>query len=174
MLACIANPRTQRQVRGLAAKLLGVRYDDQAVDAILGRIINLQSVAERYFQINRSGVYAYKQKVVQELRRRGDHLARLSGPHYEVGLVINMERGTTFDRDRFSLDNNNTLQLFNYDFWYTLFAADKLYPVHHEVSYAAAKKNLRLQHEYILCRALLAVAVAMVLTDGSIQLVVRA
>ena len=174
VLAAIANPKAQRQIRGLAEKLLGVRYDDNAVDAILGRIINLQSIAERYFSIDpKTGIYAYKQKLIAEMRKKGDKVSRLVGPHYEVGLVVNAARATTFDTDRFSADNNNEIQLFNYDFWFTLYVADMLYPVNHDVSYDVAKKNLRLQHEYILCRALLAIAVAMVLTDGSIHLIVR-
>jgi len=174
VLATIANPRAQRQIRGLAEQLLGVRYDDRAVDTILGRIINLQSVAERYFSIDsKTGIYAYKQKLIAEMRKKGDKVSRLVGPHYEVGLVVNAARATTFDTDRFSADNNNELQLFNYDIWFTLHVANLLYPVNHDVSYQTAKKNLRLQHEYILCRTLLAIAVAMVLTDGSIQLIVR-
>lgn len=174
VLATIANPRAQRQIRGLAERLLGVRYDDQAVDTILGRIINLQSIAERYFSIDpKTGIYAYKQKLIAEMRKKGDKVSRLVGPHYEVGLVVNAVRETTFDTNRFSADNNNELQLFNYDIWLTLHVANVLYPVNHVVSYDIAKKNLRLQHEYILCRTLLAIAVAMVLTDGSIQLIVR-
>lgn len=174
ILACIANPRAQRQIRGLTEKLLGVRYDDSAVDGLLGRIIHLQSVAAHYFNVDpKTGVYKYKQRVVEELQRQGDHVARLVGPHYEVGLVVNAMPGTTFDRDRFSVANNNQIQLFNYDFWFTQYVADKLYPVNHNVSYAVAKQNLRLQHEYILCRTLFAVAVALVLTDGSINLLIR-
>jgi len=115
----------------------------------------------------------YPLKVVAELRKHGDQVARLVGPHHEVGLVVNVVPGTTFDRDRFSMDSQNELQLFNYDFWFTVRAAGELYPVSHDVSYEVAKKNLRLQHEYILCRTLLALAVAMVVTDGSIQLSMR-
>jgi hypothetical protein len=174
VLAILANPRTQRQVRGVTEKLLGIRYDDAYVDAILGRVINLQSIAERYFMVDqKTGTYAYKRKIIDDLRKKGDKVSRLVGPHFEVGLVVNTVPGTTFDTDRFSLDNGNELQLFNYDFWFTLYVANLVYPVGHEVSFATAKLNLRLQHEYVLCRTLLAVAVLMVLTDGSVELLVR-
>lgn len=120
----------------------------------------------------KTGIYAYKQKIIADLSKDGT-VSRLAGPHTEVGLVVNMQHGTTFDGDRFSADNNNELQLFNYDFWFTLHVANVLYPVNHDVSFATAKLNLRLQHKYILCRTLLAVAVLMVLTDGSVSLLVR-
>lgn len=175
VLACIANPRAQRQIRGITKLLLGIRYDDAYVDAILGRIINLESIAERYFMIDpKTGVYDYKQKIIADLRKNNDTgVARLAGPHYEVGLAVNTVPGTTFDGDRFSSDNANRIQLFNYDFWLTQHVAELSYPTNHHVTFATAKLNLRLQHEYILCRTLLAVAVAMVLTDGSIQLIIR-
>lgn len=175
VLACIANPRNQRQIRGITKLLLGIRYDDAYVDAILGRIINLQSIAERYFMIDaKTGVYDYKQKVIKDLRKKNDNgVARLTGPHYEVGMAVNLVPDTTFDGDRFSSDNANQIQLFNYDFWFTQHVAELSYPTNQQVTFATAKLNLRLQHEYILCRTLLAVAVAMVLTDGSIQLIIR-
>lgn len=178
ILERIAEPAAQQQLRGLASMLLGNRYDDATLDIIIGRIINLQSIASRYFMTDvKTGQYDYRQAVVRDLIRNaqegGNPIARLVGPHHEVGLVVNTVRGTTFDPDRFSFDNKNELQLFNYDFWSTQHGATILYPVNNDVSYADAKRNLRFQHQYLTCRVLLAIGTAMVLTDGSVQLIVR-
>lgn len=178
ILQRIADPAAQQQLRGLASMLLGNRYDDMTLDIIIGRIINLESISNRYFMVDpKTGHYDYKQKVVKDLQRNmregGNPIARLVGPHHEIGLVVNTVRGTTFDPDRFSLDNKNDLQLFNYDFWSTQQGASILYPVNNDVSYADAKRNLRFQHQYLTCRVLLAIATTMILTDGTVQLIVR-
>jgi hypothetical protein len=178
ILQRIASPVAQQQLRGLTSILLGNRYDNMTLDTIIGRIINLESISNHYFMVDRkTGRYEYKQAVVDELRSitsaAGDPIARLVGPHHEVGLVVNMVRGTTFDCDRFSADNKHQLQLFNFDFWSSQHGASVLYPVNNDITYAEAKRNLRMQHEYMTCRILLAIATTMVLTDGSIKLIIR-
>ena len=64
------------------------------------------------------------------------------------------------------------MQLFNYDFWKSIELSEKLYPIDTDDD-IRNKLNASLRTRYITVRALFAVGTAMVLTDGSLELVVR-
>ena len=89
-------------------------------------------------------------------------------------MVINTVPGTMFHTDQFSEDNNEDIQVFNYDFWRSLTIAQALFPTDNiDLSRKQKKLNLFLQKKYITTRAIFAIGTAMVLTNGSIDLIIR-
>jgi hypothetical protein len=162
ILSRITLPEAQEQVRRLAQLLVGDRYDRNIVDALMGRLLSLEGRAKLYFSYDpKTKQYQYNQKAIAALKKKNPAgIATLIGQHKEVGLVVNTVSGTTFHPDQFATDQG--AQLFNYDFWSTIEAAHKMYP-----------NDSLLQKRYILSRVLFAIGTAMVLTDGTPNLIVR-
>ena len=96
----------------------------------------------------------------------------LIGPHNEVAVVLNYKRGMTLDNDRFSFDNNNKIQLFGWDIWEIYEEAERLYPYSMRDKQSTQVKAINNRMRYITTRILLGIATVMVLTDGSLKIVV--
>lgn len=176
ILRRITMPEAQEQVRDLSHALLGDRYHRDEIDALIGRLVSLQGKAKRYFVYNpATDRYDYGMRSIELLRKRDPQAVEmLDGAHHEVALIINLVDGTTFHRDQFSLNHNHRLQAFNYDFWRTLQQAHTVYPDDTTASAAEKARSDRLRSRYMSMCTLFAVGTAMVLTDGSLDLVVRA
>jgi len=142
--------------------MLGTDYNMRTVLALL---LKARTIRPEYFEKNASGEYKYKKKIIDTLTRNGGGkkktVEKLVGDHREVALIVNHEKGKTFDRDRFSKDNDDEIQAFNYDFWRSRHVARKLY--------SSGKER----KEFLSMRAMLAVATTMVLTNDSLKVIVR-
>lgn len=159
----ITTPESQEQVRGILRALLGDLYDRDITDMIVGRLVSLQGKQAEYFDRDEhTGNLRYREAAIKALRAQNpDGVATLTGTHHEIALVVNTVKGTTFDQDKFAVDHDNLLQIFNYDFWSTLDTAARLFD------------DPLQQRRYIVCHALIGIGTAMVLTDGTLELIVR-
>jgi hypothetical protein len=149
ILEKMRDPRAYKQLKGICKTLLGAEYDQAVFDEVVSKI---------------SGVGSYLNPDYRDesINTLGDeNVEQLTGPHNEVALVVNTVEGTTLDRDNLSNHYGNKLQVFNYDAWRTKQIAEKLY------------KDKLSQQRLIITRAMFAVATAMVLTDGTVDLIVR-
>jgi hypothetical protein len=166
ILAQNVVPEALREINALSQILLPENYDYGAVTGFVGRLLLLRADREQYLGYDpQNDTYAYKHIALDVMRQSAspkNPVEKLVGPHNEKGLIINTVEGTTFDRDAFSHENHNEIQLFNYDAWFTNHVAKVLYP--------DSEKN---QQEYIIGRTMYALATAMVLTDGSPKLFIR-
>ena len=176
ILRKITQFESHAQLRFLVSQLLGKSYEPDVFSLMVGRLVELQGKKDDYLLREPGGDYAYRENVVSLIREEASHnepVEKLIGKHNEIGLAINLVPETTFDRDKFSADNNDLMQLFDFDFWGSFEFAETLYPTHDNISDDARIENARKQREYITFRAMYAVATAMVLTDGSVRLLVR-
>jgi hypothetical protein len=178
ILQKMVDPKAWTQLHGMAKHLLGDAYSEAMVNQVSGRLLRLEAVADDYLKRNRqTGRYGYKQQVIKVMRLEADKgekpVERLTGAHHEKAIVVNTIPGTTFDRDRFTTDFGPDMQLFNWDIWRSHQSAVILYPISTEMSFAEAKNMLRRRYEYVLCRTLYSLATTMVLTDGTLPLLVR-
>lgn len=178
ILAKSTSVEANRQLRILVMTMLGrVNYSSDRFDLMAGRTISLLASKDEYFLKDpENGEFKYRQATMELLRESSPEsspVEELQGKHNEVGLVVNFVKGTTFYRDEFSRDNNDELQLFNYDFWRTEEVAYALYPDSDELSAEKLVANAEKRAQFIMFRAVNAVATAMVLTDGSVKLIVR-
>lgn len=162
---------------GLVKALLGNAFSEDTFHLLSGRLIRLQGNKRAYLQKDDNGEYAYRSRLIDDIRNSADGssaaIEKLIGEHKEVGLIINLVPNTTFDRDRFSFDNKDEIQLFNYDFWRTQQIAELLNPVNYTMSEIAQHLVIRQRNEFVTFSAMYGVATAMILTDGSIDLIVR-
>ncbi len=172
ILERLTSPAAQMQLRGLAQRLLGDNYSEAMVNELLGRFLFIQGNAETYFAHDEKGSFTYPQDAIERLQTT-DGVAKLMGPHNEVGLVINLIRNTTFHRDQFAVDSDHLMQLFGYDFWRSVELADKIPQLHHRDKPLSQEESKNLRDRFITSRLLFTIATAMVLTDGSIELIVR-
>lgn len=173
ILERITDPSAQKQVRKLTRLLLGDAYSQEIVDSISGRLLSLEGMSDEYFMEDEAGELEYRKDAIKTLENNNPHgVEKLTGSHNEIALVINLVEGTTFHRDQFSVDNDNEVQLFNYDFWRSVQLAEKLYPIDSDDDIKNTE-NAILRSRYVTVRALFAVGTAMILTDGSIELIVR-
>jgi len=149
----------------LASKLLGGNLDPVMVDQLLRRVKDFRLSAEHYFVYNQqSDRYDYKQHAVAQLRQKAskDPVEVLTGAHQEKGLVVNTIDGTTFNRDAFAQISDGAVQLFDYDVWFVGRVAKALFP-----------EDEAKQNQFVLLHVLYSIAAAMILTDGSLKLIVR-
>lgn len=167
ILAKGTEPEAYSQIKLLVSTMLGrENFIPSRFHLMLGRSLSLLANKDEYFlKDQQTGEYQYRQAttaLINESAPEVSPVEELIGKHNEVGLVVNFVPGTTFDRDKFSQDNDDELQLFCYDHWRTEEIAYKLYPEDDEK-----------RAQFIMYRAINAVTTAMVLTDGSIKLIVR-
>lgn len=164
ILEKITTPEFALIVKKMTMSLLGGEFNMSVFREVLGGLILIQGHRDSYFEKNSTGNYKYIDKVMDELRSKSnesDPVARLTGSHNEVALVINTVPGTTFDRDSFSASTENQIQIFGHDFWQSKELASLLY---------SDKKQA---NEFLTIRTMFAIATAMTLTDGSIDLIIR-
>lgn len=178
ILRKLSQFEANQQIHSLVKDMLGRNYEPDRFNKIVGRLIRLQGDKDSYLLRKDGGEYGYRKAVVDRIERNAEEeeetpVEKLTGPHNEVGLVINTLDGTTFDRDRFSADNNDEIQLFNYDIWRTEQLANILYPYKPMGSKEELEKQREKRQDFITFRAMYAVATMMTLTDGSVKLLVR-
>lgn len=140
----------------LVQKLMGDSFKQSTYLKILGSATLLNSRLSSYLS-RRPEILNYLQKNASE------SVNTVTGEHQECLLVINTVSGTTFNPNSF-IDENNGIQAFNYDIWWTLEFAEAIMP---------GSDNATKRAEFIHARIMTAVATAMVLTDGSQRLIVR-
>ncbi len=157
----IVQPSAASQITMLAHSLLGKSYDVNLARRLTGRVAQFLPTAADYFGRTTDNHYAFKQQSVQILRELApaDPIEVLTGTRQEKGLMINTVPETTFNRDAFSADHQDIIQLFNYDAWFVPSVAQALFP-----------KDLLAQQVFALFHVMYSLATAMVLTDGSLRL----
>ncbi len=164
ILSKCMQPQAMVEMKALAAKLLGTAWDEAVADQLPGRLKSFLPDADTY--LGRQGdKYTYKQAVVRVLQSKagpGVAVESLAGTHQEKGLIVNAVARTTFDRDRFVEATKATMQLFSYDVWYLQELAKQLF---------AADERRRAT--FFIFHVLYSIATAMVLTDGTLKLLVR-
>ncbi len=157
-----AQPIIHQYVRAI----VGADYDDGAYEKVVHRVQSMlkPKFQASYLEQRPDGEYDYRKKTLEATRHHGGHevCEVMEGQHKEAVLVVNMQAGETFHRDLLCFDIENEAQVFNYDYWASVERANALY----------GDKEFRRQ-KFLIARAMYAVATAMVLTDGSLELGIR-
>lgn len=167
ILKAMADPDNRGVLHDYAKAISGDFFDNQTFDSVIQKIdfLNQPEFKHRYFiKDKKTGDYLYKNMAVESTKVLGqgeESVEKLLGSHNEVFLVVNMRRGETLNRDKFASRSDNEIQAFNYDSWHTVGRAEALFG-----------EDQR-RKDFIVSRAMYAVATAMVLTDGSIELGIR-
>ncbi len=180
ILEKLQRPEPQEQLRGLAEIILGDAYDKQyIVNEVIGRMLFLDALKPTYMPKEHNdptGEFLYKKIVVDLLRKqarsKADVVPQLAGEHAEVAIVLNSVKEMTVDTDRFSFDNDGEIQMFGWDLWEMYEEARRLYPYSMEHPHWRQKQAITKRVKHITTRTLLGIATAMVLTDGSLKVVV--
>lgn len=140
----------------LVSTILGEKYSHDEYLHILGAALLLRSSSSKYF--------AQSDQTAELLEQKSPgSISVLEGDHEEGLLVMNFIPHTTLATNRFAIDHGG-LQAFGYDMWYTEQVADTLFP-----SDDQEKQRTR----FVMARMMIAVATLMVLTDGSLEVLVR-
>ena len=173
------NDEILQEVEVLCKAILGDGFDSDIFDVVVGRLHRMQSIKREYYRYDeKAHDYLYKKEAIDTLIKSAEQehhpIAKLIGDHNEMLLVINFMKGTTFNRDKFWVENDGQVQAFNYDIWESFDIASKLYPLDFtKHTSAEIDANVRSQRTYIMVRTIYALGTAMVLTDGSLDLVIR-
>ncbi len=178
----ITSPYAIGELKGLVRALMGDGFNPDTYDMVEGRMLLLESMRDFYFGKydigNGQSEFAFKKDAIQVLNENAEKehhpVAKLTGDHHEHALVINLVKGTTFDRDRFWADNQGRVQLFNYDLWRSEDFANILYPTNLRKQTPEQNRQHHIEQQpFLTARIMYAVATAMVLTDGSLDLIIR-
>lgn len=179
ILGHVTNDETLQEVEVLTQALLGKAFDADVFDTVVGRLHRMNSIRSQYFKYDeKQNDYAFKREAMDVLRRNAEAehhpVAKLIGDHNEMLLVVNYVPNTTFDRDRFWVDNDGEVQVFNYDLWRSFQLAEVLYPIDYGTQTADEQsQNLRARQIFVMGRVMYAIATAMILTDGTVDLALR-
>lgn len=160
----ILDPEFPQAVSVYLKAMLGGKFDASVMQDLIGRAGELSAQNGNYLEQTSDGDYLYKKKVIETLEAEATNVQpveELTGDHREIALVVNLVPGTTFDRDAFTKAQGSEIQAFNYDFWASEDFANKLF------------KSEKKRTEFLTIRAMLGIATAMVLTDGSMELILR-
>jgi hypothetical protein len=159
----ITGPKFAEAAAPYLEAVLGEDFSPDVMISLIERAKILEKKNGSYLEHDGND-YAHRLKTIAALDAGAGHgqaVEQLTGEHREVALIINMVPGTTFDRDEFAHKHHNNIQAFNYDFWVSQHIAPELFPSEEK------------QQEFLTVRAMLALATAMTLTDGTIKLMVR-
>ncbi|HVX58187.1 MAG TPA: hypothetical protein VG964_00440 [Candidatus Saccharimonadales bacterium] len=145
--------------------VLGEDFNEQAFDEIIEEVGKYTEPEQRdkYFMRGKHGKTLIKTAKNLGKKQGKKAVEKLRGTHNEVFLIINKVVGETFDRDGFSAENQHLAQAFNYDLWHVVERAHALFPDDEPA-------RMRL----ITAQVMYAVGTAMALTDGSLELGIRA
>ena len=158
----IVQPSAASEVLVLASSLLDKPFM-MNIQALLKQIVHFLPEANDYFGRDFNNRFAFKRQSVQILQAKApDAIEVLTGTHQEKAFLVNALQNTTFNRDQFSLDYNDNIQVFNYDAWTVRPLGEMLFP-----------NDMQKQRTFVLCHVLYSIATAMVLTDGSLRLLLR-
>lgn len=179
ILEKVQLPEPQEQVRLLTKTILGDSYDGQhVVNEIIGRMLYLDALKPRYMPKENNdpkGEFLYKQTIAGILKEESvdkhEPVPQLTGTHSEVAVVMNFVPGTTFDTDKFSADNNDEIQVFGWDIWEMYEEAERLYPYTMTMNLKDQEAAIRKRIAHVTTRTILGIATTMVLTDGSLKVV---
>lgn len=131
-------------------------------------VLNSPRYNDRYFMKDeKTGEHRFRKRVVNRIKEVGQQtgkktVEKLRGSHNELFLLINKVHGETFDRDGFAALTDGKGQAFGYDVWHALERARALFPDDEEK-----------QRTMIVTNVIYAVATAMALTDGSLEVGTR-
>ncbi len=179
ILEKVQRPGPQQQLRGLTRLIMGDAYNGPKIgNEVIGRMLFLDSVKPSYMPRaggTASGEFLYKKTIVETLRAQAtsnkEPVEKLTGPHNEVAVVLNFVKGMTFDTDRFGFDNQNEIQVFGWDVWEIYEEAARLYPYDMYADIESQRDSVWKRIKHVTTRTLLGVATTMVLTDGSLRVV---
>lgn len=134
--------------------ILGKLYSPTIFQECLAALTSIDS--DNYFKSR-----GYRRGLLQIVRKISGQKAveTMIGAHREAAVVINTAKNSTLDKEVLVAGTKD--QTFNYDVWYTLQLANKLF------------KNKNAQLRFITANVAYNVATAMVLTNGSLQVAVR-
>jgi hypothetical protein len=146
----------------IASKYMDEGAFDKAFNMVQGNLDTLDKISDRYFRKGQ-----FRTKLVDEVKEGGEQIGEKTvetsaGEHRELLLVINHVEGQTFDRDGFAASNEGLAQAFNYDAWAVPQRARDIFTDDSD------KQNIMMVTNFMY-----AVATAMVLTDGSLELGIR-
>jgi hypothetical protein len=156
----LASPDAAKSLQKLTEKILGRAFDQKVFDGIVGQVKELQERESEYFDDGwRDNALAAVEKTA-----KGKHkpVEKLLGNHNEVAIIVNKVKGTTFKNTKFSQDTGGEIQAFNYDFWYVPVNAGKLY-----------RDNAARRLKYTTCMVMIAAATLMVITDGTLRILIH-
>lgn len=167
ILGAMVDDANRTVIYDYAKAIAGDSFDDATFESIIRKIefLNQPDIKHRYFLKDKAtGDYHYKNKVLESTKELGQgdaSVEKLLGSHNEVFLIVNMRGAETLNRDKFASRSDNKIQAFNYDSWHTVARAKALF----------AEEQRR--KDFVVSRAMSAVATAMLLTDGSLELGIR-
>ena len=141
---------------------------EKNVQAILGKIYSLAVFQECLASLAKIDSRSYfkssgfRRNLLQIVRKNSGRKAveKMIGAHREATVVINKAKDSTLDKAALAAGTKD--QVFSYDVWYTLELANRLF------------KNKDARLKFITTNVTYNVATAMVLTDGSLPVAVRA
>jgi hypothetical protein len=140
--------------------VLGGDYDERCATNVLDGLKMLQG-SDSYFR------RGFARRTIDAIGRKVKGAVQtLLGSHNEVALIFNKVLGETFDTTKFSHESGGNIQAFNCDVWEFQALANELYP-------GTDSYNEERRKEYVICRVILAIATAMVITDGTLQVLTR-
>lgn len=164
IVATMAKAGRIEELQNLTKAMLREKYSEKAFNALVTQALYMASQDE-YFE-NKS------EALVELMKHDKDSVSELDGDHKEALVIVNYVTDTTFHRDRFSHVQGDEVGAFNYDIWRTfevakVLTSDKVIPDldDNEREYAEAL--------FYTARTMFTVGTLMVLTDGSLELVVR-
>ena len=158
----LSDEGSRTQIHKLTKDLLGNNFDPGAANEIFKKTARLHDHRDHYLE-RKGNKFPYRPQTMKILREHNPNTVEtMVGRHNEVALVVNTVSDTTLNRAKLNQDSKGAVQVFNYDVWTSVRIAEKLYP-----------GDERMQKLYLTGRVMLAIAIMMALTDGSLRLMVR-
>lgn len=156
VLECLTDPSLVEDHKRLTRTLLGPDFDRDTYLRVLGGALVLRSRADGYF--------AGRGDILDLLERKAPgSVSVLQGHHREDLVIVNLVPGTTLSSNRFARDHDGR-QAFGYDLWRSRQMAYRVLPL--------PSQQVQRQR-FVTGRVMISVATLMVLTDGSLPLLMR-
>lgn len=165
VLEKIADTNARTPLENYCRIIMAGDFDSDSFLRVRTRAASITAPAnvESYFD-KHGEVFLYKTQSLECVAKGSgkDAVEIMDGKHKEALAMINKTAGTTFNRDLFCKNSSNQIQAFNFDYWHVLDRANSLFP---------GKPAQRT--DFITASTTFAVATAMVLTDGSLEVAIR-
>lgn len=161
------DPEALPEIMDLTKAIMGESYDENIFMEVIAimHYMNRPEYKKTYLQQDEELGTDYKDIVLAMVRKEADEVGaveKMVGPHKEFAAISNKRRAETFDRNCMSLEHNNEIQIFNFDYWAIDDAAALLFP-----------NNQRAQKLYLTSRTMYFIATAMVITNGNLEVGIR-
>jgi hypothetical protein len=164
-VALLGNEEMFPVIQNLTRAIMGEEYDEVTARRLLLKYETLAQHSDDYFE-RKGDNYPYRKQTIkileQQAQREHHPVQKMLGKHNEVALIINRQRNTSFDRRVHNKKTDNKFQVFNFDYW----ACEDLAKIHFP-------QSPEKQRVWIHARIEQAVAAALLLTDGSLEVYVR-